>query len=60
MGQESQNRYTKKPRQPPLPPQLDSLLLNAAVLLMNIGLLYLAPSTLFPWGEFSNMNIIDT
>ncbi len=41
-----QNRYTKKPRQPPLPSQLGSLGPSVAVQLMNISLLSLAPHPL--------------
>jgi hypothetical protein len=50
----AQNRYTKKPRQPPLPPQLDPLQLRAAVALITVRLLtLLIPLPLFMgWWNF--------
>jgi hypothetical protein len=40
-GPRSQNRYTKKPRQHPLPPQFDPLQLRPAVALITVRLLTL-------------------
>ncbi len=45
-----EKRYTKKPRQPPLLPQLVSLGLIAAITLIVIRLLSLLSPSLFSWG----------
>ncbi len=49
-GLEPAKRYTKKPRQPPPPPQLDSLGLVAAVTLMIIRLLFSLSLSPLSWG----------
>jgi hypothetical protein len=47
----AQNRYTKRPRQPPLPSQLDALQLRVAVALITLLLLtLLIPLPLFMGG----------
>jgi hypothetical protein len=52
-GTTPEKRYTNKPRQPPLPPRLDSYGLIAAVTLMVIRLLSLLSPLPFSWGGTS-------